>query len=107
MTSETSILRDPLADAPPEQTVEQYAVAVDGRNDLYGDELDQLTYNSARGESYTSNPYLNEAGVVLLANKLPLAKLLTIDSRSGWFIRIRFLWFLVASKDSPAGQACT
>ena len=59
----------------------QYPVAVDGRNDLYGDELDQLTYNSSEGEGYTSDPYLNEAGLVLLPKKLPLAKLLTIDSR--------------------------
>ncbi len=54
----------------------QYPVAVDGRNDLYGDELDLLTYNSSQGESYTSDPYLNEAGLVLLPEKLPLAKLL-------------------------------
>jgi len=59
----------------------QYPVTVDGRNDLYGDELDLLTYNSSQGESYTSDPYLNEAGLVLLPKKLPLAKLLTIDSR--------------------------
>jgi hypothetical protein len=59
----------------------QYPVVVDGRNDLYGDELDLLTYNSSQGESYTSDPYLNEAGLVLLPQKLPLAKLLTIDSR--------------------------
>ncbi len=59
----------------------QYPVTVDGRNDLYGDKLDLLTYNSAQGESYTSDPYLNEAGLVLLPKKTPLAKLLTIDSR--------------------------
>ncbi len=59
----------------------QYPVTVDGRNDLYGDQLDQLTYNSAQGESYTSDPYLNEAGLVLLPKKTPLSKFLTIDSR--------------------------
>jgi hypothetical protein len=59
----------------------QYPVTVDGRNDLYGDELDLLTYESSQGVSYTSDPYLNEAGLVLLSQKLPLAKLLTIDSR--------------------------
>ncbi len=59
----------------------QYPVAIDGRNDLYGDELDRLTYNSSQGESYTSDPYLNEAGLVVLPKKLPLAILLTIDSR--------------------------
>ena len=60
----------------------EYPVVVDGRNDLYGDELDLLTYNSSKGdESYTSDPYLNEAGLVLLPKKLPLAALLSIDSR--------------------------
>lgn len=59
----------------------QYPVAVDGRNDLYGDKLDLLTYNSSQGDGYASDPYLNEAGLVLLPTKLPLAKLLTIDSR--------------------------
>lgn len=58
-----------------------YPVTVDGRNDLYGDELDLRTYKSSQGDSYTSDPYLNEAGVVLLPKKLALAKLLTIDSR--------------------------
>ncbi len=59
----------------------QYPVTVDGRNELYGDDLDLLTYKSSQGEAYTSDPYLNEAGLVLLQKKLPLAKLLTIDSR--------------------------
>ena len=59
----------------------QYRVAIDGRNDLYGDELDRVMYDSSRGESYTSDPYLNEAGLVVLPAKLPLASLLTIDSR--------------------------
>ncbi|MGH9641428.1 MAG: hypothetical protein ACRD3Q_03295, partial [Terriglobales bacterium] len=59
----------------------QYPVSIDGRNDLYGDEMDLLTYNSSKGESYTSDPYLNEAGLVILPKKLPLAMLLNVDSR--------------------------
>jgi len=59
----------------------QYPVVVDGRNDLYGDELDQLTFNTSQGESYTSDPYLNEAGLVLLPKEKPLAKLLAVDSQ--------------------------
>jgi hypothetical protein len=59
----------------------QYPVVIDGRNDLYGDEMDLLTYNSSKGDSYTSDPYLNDAGLVVLPKKLPLAILLTIDSR--------------------------
>jgi len=57
-------------------------VAIDGRNDLYGDELDKVFYYSESAfPSYQSDPYLNEAGVVLLDSKLPLAKILSIDPR--------------------------
>jgi len=59
-----------------------YPVAVDGRNDLYGDQLDELFYASQNGDAgYQTDPYLNEAGVVLLAADLPLAKILTADPR--------------------------
>ena len=59
-----------------------YPVAVDGRNDLYGDELDQLFYNSQSAETgYLTDPYLNEAGVVVLDASMPLAKILTADPR--------------------------
>jgi hypothetical protein len=57
-------------------------VAIDGRNDLYGDELDKIFYQSESGfPSYTTDPYLDESGVVILDSKVPLAKLLTIDPR--------------------------
>ena len=60
----------------------QYPVAIDGRNDLYGDQLDQIFFNSQNAEkSYETDPYLNEAGVVLLSSDLPLAKVLTVDPR--------------------------
>ena len=59
-----------------------YPVAIDGRNDLYGDELDKIFYESESAEtSFKTNPYLSEAGVVLLDSKLPLAKVLTVDPR--------------------------
>ena len=59
-----------------------YPVAIDGRNDLYGDDLDRLFFNSEiAAKSYTTDPYLNEAGVVLLDSQLPLAKILTADPR--------------------------
>jgi hypothetical protein len=59
-----------------------YPVAIDGRNDLYGDELDKLFYASQSADSgYLSDPYLNEAGVVLLDASMPLAKILTADPR--------------------------
>jgi hypothetical protein len=57
-------------------------VAVDGRNDLYGDDLDRLFYGSQSAfPSYKTDPYLDEAGVVILDSQLPLAKILTIDPR--------------------------
>jgi hypothetical protein len=60
----------------------QFPVAIDGRTNLYGDQMNLLMYKSSGGdESYTSDPYLNEAGLVLLPKKLPLAELLTIDRR--------------------------
>jgi hypothetical protein len=60
----------------------EYPVAVDGRTDLYGDELDKLFSDSENAEkAYKTNPYLDEAGVVLLDSNLPLAKILTVDPR--------------------------
>jgi hypothetical protein len=60
----------------------EYPVAIDGRTDLYGEELDQQLYASENAEpSYASDPYLNEAGVVILKNTVPLAKLLPTDHR--------------------------
>jgi len=57
-------------------------VAIDGRNDLYGDDLDKLFYESESAfPSFTTDPYLDQAGVVILDSKLPLAKILTIDPR--------------------------
>lgn len=60
----------------------EYPVAIDGRNDLYGDDLDRIFFNSQNAEkSYTTDPYLNESGVVLLGSEMPLAKILTVDPR--------------------------
>jgi hypothetical protein len=57
-------------------------VSIDGRNDLYGDDLDKVFYYSeAAFPSYENDPYLNEAGLVLLDSKLPLAKILSIDPK--------------------------
>jgi len=59
----------------------EYPVAVDGRNELYGDEIDLRTYKSAQGDSYTDDPYLNESALVLLPKQIPLANLLAVDRR--------------------------
>jgi len=61
-----------------------HPVAIDGRNDLYGDDLDRLFYATESGkESWTSDPYLNEAGVVILQKNVPLVGLLMTDPRFG------------------------
>jgi hypothetical protein len=59
-----------------------YPVAIDGRTDLYGDELDFEFFNTANGQQpYLTDPYLNESGVILLPEQAPLAALLSADQR--------------------------
>jgi len=59
-----------------------YPVAIDGRTDLYGDELDMRFFESERGaDSYIDDPYLNESGVILLQKEKPLATVLSADQR--------------------------
>src|SRR5579871_1073423 len=57
-------------------------VAIDGRTDLYGDEIDTRFFKTQQGDaSYVDDPYLNEARVLLLPKKVPLASVLLTDSR--------------------------
>jgi hypothetical protein len=58
----------------------QYPVSIDGRNDLYGDAFDVVAFKSLQGD-YADDPYLNEAGVVLLPKSTPLAAMLTVDTK--------------------------
>jgi hypothetical protein len=58
-----------------------YPVAIDGRTDLYGDELDERFTLTARGVSYKDDPYLNESRLILLQQKNILVKFLTADPR--------------------------
>ena len=59
-----------------------YPVVVDGRTDLYGDDFNQLLFDTQNGEaSYKDNPYLNEAGVVLLHRRDGLVASLDLDPR--------------------------
>ena len=59
-----------------------YLVVVDGRTDLYGDELNQLLLKTQDGDaSYRDNPYLNQAGVVLLRPRDGLTSTLELDPR--------------------------
>ena len=57
-------------------------VAIDGRGDLYGNDRFAQFYATEGAEpSYAADPYLNEAGVVILKTTVPLAKLLPTDRR--------------------------
>ena len=59
-----------------------YPVAIDGRTDLYGDEIDTRFFKTQNGDaSYVDDPYLNESQVVLLSKKIPLASVLLSDPR--------------------------
>ena len=59
-----------------------YPVVVDGRTDLYGDQLNKLLFDTQNGESsYKNNPYLNEAGIVLLHRQDGLVSTLAQDPR--------------------------
>lgn len=55
-----------------------YPVAIDGRTDLYGDELDFMTWKGISGD-YASDRFLQEAGVVLIPKETPLARVLATD----------------------------
>ena len=58
----------------------QYPVAIDGRGDLYGDDRYAQNYATEGAQlSYATDPYLNEAGVVVLKNTAPLAKFLPTE----------------------------
>jgi hypothetical protein len=60
----------------------EYPVSIDGRTDLYGDSMDaQFLASEGAEPSYATDPYLNEAGLVILKNKVPLAKLLPTGRR--------------------------
>jgi hypothetical protein len=59
-----------------------YPVAIDGRADLYGDEFNGRFFASGNADdSYATDPYLDQAGVVLLLRDMPLAILLYGDPR--------------------------
>ena len=58
----------------------QYPVSGDGRNDLYGDELDSRLYRVEDGQvPYQQEPIFSESRLILLENYVPLAKLLSAD----------------------------
>lgn len=55
-------------------------VAIDGRTDLYGDDIDTRFFKTQNGdESYKEDPYLNESHVILLPTRTALASVLLSD----------------------------
>ena len=59
-----------------------HPVAIDGRTDLYGDDIDLEFFRTANGDaSYADDPYLNESRVILLERAKPLAMVLGGDPR--------------------------
>ncbi len=59
-----------------------YPVAIDGRTDLYGDALNERFFKTANGApSYVNDPYLNQAGVVILQRGASLVQFLGADPR--------------------------
>jgi len=60
----------------------EYPVAIDGRTDLYGDEIDTRFYMTENGDaSYVNDSYLSQANLIVLPRKKPLATVLALDSR--------------------------
>ena len=60
----------------------QYPVSIDGRTDLYGSALVEQYYATQEADpSYSTDPALNEAGVVVLKNKFPITGMLLSDRR--------------------------
>jgi hypothetical protein len=59
-----------------------YPVVIDGRTDLYGDDLSQMLLATQNGDlAYKDNPYLNDAGLVLLQRRDGLVAALELDPR--------------------------
>lgn len=58
-----------------------YAVSVDGRNDLYGDAFVAGYIQFSQGDHTDGDPELDDSGVVMLWKELSLAKLLKFDPR--------------------------
>ena len=79
-------------------------VAIDGRTDLYGDDLDAQFFNTANGAaSYVDDPYLNQAGVVILQKTNNLVSILQADPRFHWCTttHLRQCLFAPASHHHP------
>jgi hypothetical protein len=60
----------------------QYPVSIDGRTDLYGNEMNAQYYSTQEADpSYVTDPVLNVSGLVLVKKKFPIATQLLTDRR--------------------------
>jgi len=85
-----------------------YPVAIDGRTDLYGDELCARFLATGSGDdSYLTDPYLNKAGVVLLMRDMPLATLLQSDGRFQRFYEDQLSAMFIRKVDGEGMPAST
>lgn len=57
-----------------------YPVAIDGRTDLYGDDIDFMTHRSMSGD-YAGDAFLQRSRTVLIPKASPLAEALRTDSQ--------------------------
>jgi hypothetical protein len=81
-----------------------YRVAIDGRTDLYGDEIDFRFIKTERGDpSYVEDPYLNQARLILIPRDKPLADVLAADPRFSLIYRDS-LAVVFIRRDDLAGQ---
>ena len=82
-----------------------YPVAIDGRNDLYGDALDRRFVGTEDAVlPYQNEPYLTKARVVLLRRNLPLVQLLQDDPRYNMIYEDRMAAVFVRRETGFNGQ---
>lgn len=67
----------------------QFPVAIDGRNDLYGDDLDRTFYGAETAQAYKDDATLLQSGFILLSKKVLLATVLRGDPRFQLFYEDR------------------
>jgi hypothetical protein len=81
-------------------------VSIDGRTDLYGDAIDEQYFATQEADpSYSADPLLNEAGVVVLKNKFPIAGMLLTDPRFRVIYRDNIATVLTPSTRQPIFEA--
>lgn len=67
----------------------QYPLAIDGRNDLFGDDLDRTFHKAQSALQYKDDPYLNKAGCGLLEKSTLSPRFSNLPRGSMWSTKIR------------------